>query len=73
MKITPDETYQKIWEYVRTHNRMPTIRELAEFCDVHFMTISRRIKDLKEDGRIETRPRAGIYFPAPKVNKEEEQ
>lgn len=68
MRLTPDEVFGFFIGYVKTHNRYPTIRELAEVTGLHPMTIKRKVAKLKEAGKIITIPRggSGLALPPPK-------
>jgi DNA-binding transcriptional regulator YhcF (GntR family) len=68
MSISPDQVFAAIIGFVKTRNRYPTIRELSAETGAHYTTINRKIKKLKEEGRITTIPRggSGISLPEPK-------
>lgn len=75
MRVSPDELIRKIKEFIVQTNRYPSTRELAEFCGIHPITVMRKIKVLKEQGKIITIPRggSGISFPPPKPKDEPTQ
>lgn len=66
-RLSPDEVYMGIWNFIKETNRMPTIRELAEYLGISNMTAHRKIKTLKEEGRIVTKPKSHIAFPPPEA------